>query len=184
MPIEWIYVHEWWRTQMLWWSTAWSSELRTMRWNYAQKASRNEVQYSRKLWFWSGLSSYCRLVINSNFVRYMWLINIYFLIAVLKYVFLLVLFSAQSYDVRLNSWCSPYRESFETLSEAKTQCTNDRFCAMIYDDGGSHNHFLLCDEGANIKTSAAGSLLHIKRSEYMCIWVAFSNITNNKCKSA
>ena len=68
----------------------------------------------------------------------------------------------QSYELRANSWCSPYRENFETLSEAKRQCTNDPLCATVYDDGGSHNHFLLCDAGAKFQTSSAGSLLYIK----------------------
>ena len=71
----------------------------------------------------------------------------------------------QDYGVQHNSWCSPYHESFETYSEAERRCSSDPLCFMIYDDGGSHNHFVLCNEDANIETSSSGSLLHIKINE-------------------
>ena len=73
----------------------------------------------------------------------------------------------QVYDIKVNSWCKPYRESFETLSEAKQRCTDEPSCAVVYDDGGKHTHFMLCDQDATIKYSKSGSLLHIKRSKYM-----------------
>ena len=70
---------------------------------------------------------------------------------------------------------------------------NDKFDqnVMVYDenygatennygengDNIMKNNFRLCDEGASIKLSIYKSLLHIKRGEYICIYLAFLNVT-------
>jgi len=71
----------------------------------------------------------------------------------------------QGYEIRLNSYCNPYRGSFQTLSEAKQQCTADLSCAMVYDsydNSSNHDTFRLCDGGATISGSTIGSHLHVK----------------------
>ena len=92
---------------------------------------------------------------------------------------MLVLLIDDVYELRANSWCLPERdETFPTLSEAKRQCSDDPSCTMFYDFGGRGNKFCLCDEGAQIATSSTGSLLHIKRSEYLCICTSFCHASN------
>ena len=88
----------------------------------------------------------------------------------------------QGYDVKVNSWCTPYRESFESLSEAKQRCNDDPSCAVVYDDGGKHTHFVLCGWDATIKHSSSGSLLHTKRSKYMFNWALFLIYFTNNIK--
>ena len=74
----------------------------------------------------------------------------------------------QGYEIRLDSYCEPDRGRFQTLSEAKQQCTDDLSCSMVFDHDGKHNDFRLCDKGATIILSTHGSLLHMKIFEGMC----------------
>ena len=81
----------------------------------------------------------------------------------------------EGYEIRKNSYCSPYREqSFRTLPEAQHQCNNDPSCAMFIEAKGQNNctTFHFCDKGAVIK-SAQGAVLHIKKGEYIGISTAF-----------
>ena len=91
---------------------------------------------------------------------------IYIYIIVVRYISILVLFIVDGYGIREFSWCSPkQKQVFPTLSDAKRQCSDDPSCTMFYDRVSAGNKFYLCNHGAEIKSSALGSLLYIKRSE-------------------
>ena len=78
------------------------------------------------------------------------------------------MFVDDGYEIRKNSWCSPYRdEPFPNLSEAKRECNNDPSCTMLYDGAGQGKTIYLCDEGAEIKKSTMDSILHIKKGEFL-----------------
>ena len=89
-------------------------------------------------------------------------------------------FIGDGYQIKANSWCSPYRDTpYPTLSQAKRQCSNDLSCSMFTDNAGEGDTFYLCYIGAEIKRSPRGSILHIKRSEYICICKPFRKASNS-----
>ena len=86
---------------------------------------------------------------------------------------ILILLSEGKYEVRWNSWCTPYEpDSYGTFHEAKQACDSLPTCAMFFGrrrEGKQFlvekvfGRFLLCsDTKATIKTSKAGSRLYIK----------------------
>ena len=79
------------------------------------------------------------------------------------------------YNVKENTWCSPYHDIFNTLPEAKEMCTSKPQCSMIYDDGGLNKRFLLCDKGASTTASSSGSRLYVRhKSTYFRKIIYFS----------
>ena len=94
----------------------------------------------------------------------------------MHYISVLVFITDDSYEIKDNSWCTPYREKLQTLSDAKRRCNDDPSCGIVYDAAGEGTKFHLCDKGATIKLSNSGAILHIKRREYIYICMSFCSV--------
>ena len=79
---------------------------------------------------------------------------------------ILVLVIGDGYEMRAKAYCSPRRDqTYPTVFEAERQCSDDPSCTMFFDGAGEGTEFYLCGDGAEIKISQNGHILHIKRSE-------------------
>ena len=74
------------------------------------------------------------------------------------------------YEIKENSKCKNFSMIYDTLSDAKKKCSDDRVCAMVFDVNGSGKTTFSCDKNANIEASQDGSILYIKTSEIICIF--------------
>ena len=92
----------------------------------------------------------------------------------------MLVFIDGGYELHENSWCSPRISTiYPTLTETKQLCNNDPSCTMFYDSRGAGNAFYWCDSDGKVKNSTSGSLLYIKRSEYVCSCTLFWNSSNH-----
>ena len=92
----------------------------------------------------------------------------------------MLIFIDDGYGLKAYSWCSKHTRVYPTLAEAKRQCRDDPSCSMFYDASGAGTHFVLCEDGAEIKISRKSSVLYFKISEYVCICTPLWNSSNYK----
>ena len=98
------------------------------------------------------------------------------------------LFIESGYEIIEDSSCYPYVEQVNSLSRAKSQCSDNPTCIMFYRKPIAETHYLCHTPNAEIKPaeikpsvySNSVPVVYIKSSEYICNCTSFWRASNRK----
>ena len=79
------------------------------------------------------------------------------------YIYCILYILLEEYAKKRDHWCDPHQiMAATTLSDAKTECSENVSCHMFYDEEGTGNKFFACENTASILESTIGSILYQK----------------------
>ena len=80
------------------------------------------------------------------------------------YIYCILYILFEEYAKERDHYCSPeLYMTATTLSDAKTECSENVNCHMFFDDTGTGNSFYACENTASIKESGIGAILYQKQ---------------------